>query len=117
MNARGPPRGYRLLAALSLVIGLGGLVLGVSAGSVGSLLLALVHLPAAYGLWTGAAWGGLVGVIAYGPVGGVITVLRARGDVVELALALLLAGVAVGYVYAREPPGESLLHRLVRRRR
>ena len=102
MSARTPPLGYRLLAVVSLLIGLGGLSLAVGDGRLGSLVLALAFLPAAYGLWTGAEWGGTAGIVAFGPVGGTVTVLRASGDVVGVALSLVVAAAVVGYLLNRE---------------
>jgi len=102
MALRKSPLGYKILAVLSFLLGVGGLLLGVSEGRIDSLLLALVHLPAAYGLWVGATWGGLVGILAYGVIGGGITILRAIPDPVALLLAITLIVLVVGYIYTTE---------------
>lgn len=110
MTTQHSPLGYKLLAAVSFLVGVGALLRGVSEGQIDSLLIALAHLPAAYGLWTGAAWGGVVGILAYGVIGGGITVLRAGPNPVALLLALGIVALVVGYIYTTE--GRDLLRSL-----
>ena len=94
-----PPAGCRALATLSLLIGLGGLALGAR-GRVDSLLIGLLHLGAAYGLWTGVGWGPGAGLAAYGAGG-----LRALSEVptapVRGVLGLGFAVLAVAYLVRR----------------
>lgn len=110
MTTQRSPQGYKLLAAVSLLIGVGALLRGVSEGQIDSLLIAIAHLPAAYGLWTGAAWGGVGGILAYGVIGGGITVLRAGPNPVELLVAIGVVALVVGYIYTTE--GRELLQSL-----
>lgn len=110
MSTQRSPPGYKLLASVSVLIAVGALLRGVSDGRIDSMLIALVHVPAAYGLWTGAVWGGLAGILAYGVIGGGITILRAGPNPVELLVALGVVALVVGYIYITE--GRDLLRGL-----
>lgn len=102
MATRGSSAGYTLLAVISVLIGGGGLLAGLSQGRIDSLVLGLVHLPVAYGLWRNAPWGGHGGILAYGIVGGTVTVLRGFPDPIETSLALIVAVSIVGYIVRTE---------------
>lgn len=107
MTTQHSPLGYKLLAGVSFVIGVGALLRGVSEGQFDSLLIGIAHLPAAYGLWTGAAWAGLGGILAYGVIGGGITILRAGPNPGQLLVTIGVAALVVGYIYSTE--GRDLL--------
>lgn len=96
--SRRPPVGVRALAAPSLVLSALGLLWSVTTGRLDALVLGVVHGVAAYGFWSGAGWGWMIGALAYGVVGGAVTALRSADDPVELTLALALAAGVTGYV-------------------
>lgn len=99
MNTYSSPRGCKILAVFSLLVGIGGLVRAFD-GHVDSLIIALFQLPAAYGLWTGVFWGWYAGLAAYG-IGGIRGVWELQMNLLAGVISILFAILIIGYIYSK----------------
>jgi uncharacterized membrane protein len=101
MTSRSPPHGCKFLATFSLLVGVGGLIRGFD-GDVGSLIIGVVHLPAAYGLWTGMFWGWYVGLAAYS-IGGIRGFWELQTNLLGGVISILFAIFVIRYLYSKQP--------------